>query len=157
MTNLRSGVTMPHNIGGMLRAGLITKHYQIMTELNKQQELWQTTTHGMEYYRVLPAVFSWNTFKKRNPNLKEYSYTDRTLGIKYTVEPTMRNAGYLCVSAINETNSLGTPLNYQCKPKEFVNQWLLKNEFYQKYKECIYYVWHVRREYGSVCIDVFLK
>jgi hypothetical protein len=41
----------------MLRAGLITKHYQIMTELNKQQELWQTTTPGMEYDRVLPAVF----------------------------------------------------------------------------------------------------
>jgi len=41
----------------MLRAGLITKHYQIMTKLNKQQELWQTTTPGMEYDRVLPAVF----------------------------------------------------------------------------------------------------
>jgi site-specific DNA-cytosine methylase len=26
-----------------------------MTELNKQQELWQTTTPGMEYDRVLPA------------------------------------------------------------------------------------------------------
>lgn len=39
----------------MLRAGLITKHYQIMTELNKQQELWQTTTPGIEYDRVLPA------------------------------------------------------------------------------------------------------
>lgn len=41
----------------MLRAGLITKHYQIMTDLNKQQELWQTTIPGMEYDRVLPAVF----------------------------------------------------------------------------------------------------
>jgi hypothetical protein len=40
----------------MLRAGLITKHYQIMTELNKQQELWQTTTPGMEYDRVLVTV-----------------------------------------------------------------------------------------------------
>jgi hypothetical protein len=42
----------------MLRAGLITKHYQIMTELDKQQELWQTTEPGMEYGRVLSAAFS---------------------------------------------------------------------------------------------------
>ena len=29
-----------------------------MTELNKEQELWQTTTPGMEYDRVLSAAFS---------------------------------------------------------------------------------------------------
>jgi hypothetical protein len=28
-----------------------------MTELNKQQELWQTTTPGMEYDRVLGVDF----------------------------------------------------------------------------------------------------
>lgn len=121
-----------------------------MNELSKEPQ-------GNEANTLLPAVCSWNTFKRRNPNLKEYSYIDGTLGIKYTVEPTMRKAGYLFVSAINETNSLGIPLNFQCKPKEFVKQWLLKNEFYQKYKECIYYVWHVRQEYSTVCIDVFLK
>lgn len=121
-----------------------------MSKLSKEPQ-------GNEANTLLPAVLSWSTFKKRNPKLKEYSYTDGTLGIRYTVEPTMRNAGYLCVSAINETNSLGIPLNFQVKPKEFVRQWLLKNEFYQKYKECIYYVWHVRREYSTVCIDVFLK
>ena len=106
---------------------------------------------------ILPTVFSLKTFKKRNPNLKQYSFTDGMLGIKYTVEPTMKMAGYLCISAINEINSCGIPLDFECKPKEYVVQWLLKNEHYQKYLECIYYVWHVRREYSSVCISVFLK
>ena len=34
---------------------------------------------------VLPAVFSWATFKKKNPDIPIYSYTDGTLGIKYTL------------------------------------------------------------------------
>lgn len=42
----------------MLRAGLETKTIQIMTELYKQQELWQTTTLGMEHDRVLCGVIT---------------------------------------------------------------------------------------------------
>ncbi len=105
---------------------------------------------------MLPAVFSWATFKKRNPNIPIYSYTDGTLGIKYTVEPTMRNLGYRQIT-INETNTLGVPHNIDDKPKKFVVDWLSKNTEYHNFKECVFYVWHVRREYATRCIDVFLK
>mgnify|MGYP003596355994 CR=1 FL=1 len=107
---------------------------------------------------LLPAVFSWVTFKKRNPDIPIYSYTDGTLGIKYTVEPTMRNLGYRHIT-INETNTLGIPHSVDEKPKMFVMDWLSKNTEYHnfKVKECVFYVWHVRREYATRCIDVFLK
>ena len=105
---------------------------------------------------LLPAVFSWATFKKRNPNTPIYSYTDGTLGIKYTVEPTMRNLGYRQIT-INETNTLGIPHSVDDKPKKFVIDWLSKNTEYHNFKECVFYVWHVRREYATRCIDVFLK
>ena len=105
---------------------------------------------------VLPAVFSWATFKKRNPKIPIYSYTDGTLGIKYTVEPTMRNLGYRQIT-INETNTLGIPHSIDDKPKKFVIDWLSKNTDYHNFKECVFYVWHVRREYATRCIDVFLK
>jgi hypothetical protein len=106
--------------------------------------------------RLLPAVFSWATFKKRNPNIPIYSCTDGTLGIKYTVEPTMRNLGYRQIT-INETNALGIPHSVDDKPKKFVIDWLSKNTEYHNYKDCVFYVWHVRREYATRCIDVFLK
>lgn len=105
---------------------------------------------------LLPAVFSWATFKKRNPNIPYYSYTDGTLGIKYIVEPTMRNLGYRQIT-INETNSLGTPHSIYDKPKKYVIDWLSKHTEYHRHKECVFYVWHVRREYATRCIDVFLK
>lgn len=105
---------------------------------------------------VLPAVFSWATFKKKNPDIPIYSYTDGTLGIKYTVEPTMRNLGYRQIT-INETNTRGIPHSVDEKPKNFVIDWLSRNTEYHHYKECVFYVWHVRREYATRCIDVFLK
>ena len=43
------------------------------------------------------------------------------------------------------------------KPKKFVIDWLSKNTEYHSFKECVFYVWHVRREYATRCIDVFLK
>lgn len=46
------------NDGHMLRWLLEANNNQIMTELNKEQELWQTTTPGMEYDHVLSAAFS---------------------------------------------------------------------------------------------------
>lgn len=105
---------------------------------------------------LLPAVFSWATFKKRNTSIPIYSYTDGALGIKYTVEPTMRNLGFRQIT-INETNTLGIPHSIYEKPKKFVIDWLSKNTEYHKYKECVFYVWHVRMEYATRCIDVFLK
>jgi hypothetical protein len=105
---------------------------------------------------MLPAVLSWATFKKRNPDIQYYSWIDGTLGIKYSIEPTMRNLGYRRLT-INERNNLGIPHSIYEKPKQFVIDWLSKNTEYHKYKECVFYVWYVRREYATRCIDVFLK
>ena len=60
----------------MLRAGLITKHYQIMTNDIKQQKLWQTDEPGMDYTQCyMPLILDaccggrqfW--FNKENPNV----------------------------------------------------------------------------------------
>ena len=64
-------------------------------------------------------IKSYQTFKKHNPNLQVYSVQDSTLGITYTVEPTMRKLGYCPISCINETTVHGTPLSIYDKPKDF--------------------------------------
>ena len=101
-------------------------------------------------------IKSYQTFKKHNPNLQVYSCQDSTLGITYTVEPTMRKLGYYPISCINETTKHGTPLSIYDKPKDFVKKWLSENDF-KKYKECVYYVWFVRQENSTKCIDLFFK
>jgi len=68
----------------------------------------------------------------------------------------MRNLGYMHLM-INETNYHGIPHSIGSKPKKYVIDWILKHAEYRKYKECVFYVWYVRRESATRCIDVFLK
>jgi len=108
---------------------------------------------------MIPTVLSWQTFKKRyKPQMRNVQ--DGTLGITYSVEPTMRYNGFFCTSLDNKWTDSGVPLGFDERkgtPKKQVIEWLNNNHFYDRYKICVYHVWHVRREYGTVMIDIFLK
>lgn len=104
-------------------------------------------------------IMTWNTFKKKHkPEMRQVQ--DGSLGIIYTIEPTMRHAGFRQILFPVEYASHGNPLGFDYtkgSPRQQVTEYVKNNPDFKDYKECVYNVWHVRQEYGTVMIDLFFK
>lgn len=98
-------------------------------------------------------VMSWATFNKKYKPQK-YKVSDGTLGIYYSVEPTMIEAGFT-----------KTRLNFGDQyfpengtPKQQVLEEVEQDE--ERFKNCrivVYHQWYVRREHGTSYIDIYYK
>ncbi len=91
-------------------------------------------------------IMSWQTFKKKyNPPI--YTYQDGTLGIVYSVEPTMRKAGFGEESFPTRVGSICPSFGIDEDEGTFKQQlikYLKDNPFYKDIELVVYHVWNQR-------------
>ena len=108
---------------------------------------------------VMPTITTWATYRKKN-NPEPRRYQDGTLGIIYSVEPTLLNAGFKKDEIYFGSHSSGVPISFDWDKgsvRQQVIGYIKNHKIISKCAEVVYYTYRVRQEYISMFVEIYYK